>query len=540
MSLIKAVLSNPQVPETIRQAALDRAHRSTGLPIGEGRTESFWLKEPHPTVARAQSGALPEKVDIAIIGSGITGLSVAWTILQTAKQHGRNPPSVVILEARDACSGATGRNGGHVLETVLEYLEFKQLFGKDAAMKLTRFRLGHMPEMEALMKDRPELRERSQLRKVEFVSVYFDEETFLAAVKSLEEFKKDMPEESQGFASHRGEKLQTHFHLAPHAIGAITGPAGAAWPYQLVTHLLAELQHAFPPSTFSLETNTPVTQISRSSSPKPHPYTLTTPRGPLSARHIVHTTNGYISTLVPGLAGRIFPVRGQMTAQGPGARFPFRPSLEEPRHSWLFNYANGGFDYLTQLPHSSSSSSSSTTAAPPLSDGELMLGGGLAATHHRGVDEVGVARDDAYGDVHVDIHLSGALEAVFGRENWGGQAAGVKAMWTGVMGFSADGFPWVGELLGGLTGREEKEEGEEVGVGGARGGGAEWAAAGYSGEGMVHAWLSGKAVGIMVLVREGVLAEGDGEEVRSWLPEQLWITEERVERAVLPRKVADL
>ncbi|KAB2568566.1 hypothetical protein DBV05_g12757, partial [Lasiodiplodia theobromae] len=252
-------------------------------------------------------------------------------------------------------------------------------------MKLTRFRLGHMPEMEALMKDRPELRERSQLRKVEFVSVYFDEETFLAAVKSLEEFKKDMPEESQGFASHRGEKLQTHFHLAPHAIGAITGPAGAAWPYQLVTHLLAELQHAFPPSTFSLETNTPVTQISRSSSPKPHPYTLTTPRGPLSARHIVHTTNGYISTLVPGLAGRIFPVRGQMTAQGPGARFPFRPSLEKPQHSWLFNYANGGFDYLTQLPHSNT----------PQSDGELMLGGGLAATHHRGVDEVGVARDDA-------------------------------------------------------------------------------------------------------------------------------------------------
>lgn len=214
MSLINAVLSNPQVPEAIRQAALDRAHSSAGLPIEEGRTESFWLKEPHPTAAQAQSGALPEKVDVAIIGSGITGLSVAWTILQTAKQRDCSLPSVVILEARDACSGATGRNGGHVLETVLEYLEFKQLFGKDAAMKLIRFRLGHMLEMEALMKDRPELRERSQLRKVEFVSVYFDEETFQTAVKSLEEFKKDMPEESQGFASHRGEKLQTVSHKA--------------------------------------------------------------------------------------------------------------------------------------------------------------------------------------------------------------------------------------------------------------------------------------------------------------------------------------
>lgn len=215
-----------------------------------------------------------------------------------------------------------------------------------------------------------------------------------------------------------------------------------------------------------------------------------------------------------------------MSAQGPGARFPFRPSLENPKHSWLFNYANGGFDYLTQLPQSTA----------PQSDGELMLGGGLAATWHRGVDEVGVARDDAYGDVHLDIHLSGALEAVFGRENWG-RADGVKAMWTGVMGFSADGFAWVGKLLGGLTGRGGGV-GDEEGAGG--GGGAEWAAAGYSGEGMVHAWLSGKAVGIMVLVREGVVPEREGEEVKGWLPEQLWITEERVERAVLPQKVADL
>jgi glycine/D-amino acid oxidase-like deaminating enzyme len=55
---------------------------------------------PSPT-----NTALPRHVDVLIIGSGITGVSCARTLLR------KGPPSlrVLVLEARDVCSGATGR-----------------------------------------------------------------------------------------------------------------------------------------------------------------------------------------------------------------------------------------------------------------------------------------------------------------------------------------------------------------------------------------------------------------------------------------------
>ncbi|KAG1775012.1 hypothetical protein EV702DRAFT_973857 [Suillus placidus] len=45
----------------------------------------------------------------------------------------------------------------------------------------------------------------------------------------------------------------------------------------------------------------------------------------------------------------------------------------------------------------------------------------------------------------------------------------------------------------------------------------EWIAAGYSGEGMVHAWLSGKAMAEMVL----------GHEVEEWFQDIIRVSEKR-------------
>jgi hypothetical protein len=77
-----------------------------------------------------------------------------------------------------------------------------------------------------------------------------------------------------------------------------------------------------------------------------------------------------------------------------------------------------------------------------------------------------------------------------------------------------------------LTGREQKEKGQ----------GAEWVSAGFSGEGMVLAWLCGKALGTMLLAYDNELAETESADL-SWFPEQMLVTEKRIKKSVLPRDV---
>ena len=70
-------------------------------------TKSYWQDPPDPEVADFLSNeTLPGTANTVIIGSGITGACTAWNLLQKS-DYGR----IVMLEARQACSGATGRNG---------------------------------------------------------------------------------------------------------------------------------------------------------------------------------------------------------------------------------------------------------------------------------------------------------------------------------------------------------------------------------------------------------------------------------------------
>jgi hypothetical protein len=88
-----------------------RAQIPVSLPRSSPTT-SYWQDPPDAEVADYMSAAsLPgEVVDTVIVGSGITSAGVAWGLLsnETREQHSGR---VVMLEARQACSGATGRNG---------------------------------------------------------------------------------------------------------------------------------------------------------------------------------------------------------------------------------------------------------------------------------------------------------------------------------------------------------------------------------------------------------------------------------------------
>lgn len=262
-------------------------------------------------------------------------------------------------------------------------------------------------------------------------------------------------------------------------------------------------------------------------------YTVVTSRGSIRTRHVVHATNGWASHLLPGMRKSIVPARGVMTAQaarpGLGTPLPAKGGGElkesAPSSSWTGKRSFvfyprsslGVYDYLTQqLP------SSGPSTLYPQPSAELMFGGGFAEAP---MSEIGCADDSQY-PARTKEYLSTALCRAFSVKPDGGEDEAkevLKSTWSGVLGLSSDELPWVGRIPAQLTGRSslasaiESIGGQEAAVPGLASPG-EWIAAGYSGEGMVHAWLSGKALAYMVMGLDGI---------EEWFPEVFKISEER-------------
>lgn len=90
---------------------------------------------------------LPEKVDIAIIGGGYTGLSAARTLAK----HGRK---VIVLEAETIGWGASSRNGGMVLTGLkLPLQTVIKRYGKSLARQLFQCSLDSIDTVEQIVKE---------------------------------------------------------------------------------------------------------------------------------------------------------------------------------------------------------------------------------------------------------------------------------------------------------------------------------------------------------------------------------------------------
>lgn len=111
-------------------------------------TTPFWRTELHPLDSHRSTPDLPDITDIAIIGSGMSGVSTAYHIIEASKTRSE-VPSITILEARQLCSGATGRNGGHTKLALPHILKVLDEHGKEAAAEIGEF---HVKQLDALKK----------------------------------------------------------------------------------------------------------------------------------------------------------------------------------------------------------------------------------------------------------------------------------------------------------------------------------------------------------------------------------------------------
>ncbi|CAG7566043.1 unnamed protein product [Fusarium equiseti] len=434
-----------------------------------------WQNPPHPTVSNAQSQSLAPETDVVIIGSGITGIGAAHYLLHNA--HSRK---VTMVEARTAVSGATGRNGGHLVsDSDALFPALVKAIGVERAVETVRFSEANIRRLKELLSTLSlEEREAVEYREVVSATSFTDQATFEDAVQSLRDFLKAVPESDIKYNVFSKEEATRIFNFTNTAGATAQTGVAALWPYRLLTTVLASLRSGFA-DRFALETNTPVLSVDATAGN----YIVNTARGSIRARHVIHCTNGYSAHLIPGLVGSLYPLRGTMSTQKLGPNFPHAGD----KMSWS-QESHGTYDGKTGHVHLGL-----YYAQQNAKMGVMFLGG--ESQNLRTL----LTSDDS--SVANDAHATLTSAA---PEIWK-NAAPTKPLevWSGIMGFTADGMPIVGKVPQSLTGRL---------------GSSEWIAAGFNGHGMDKCWLSGEAIARMVL---------GGREVAGF-PKAYLVTDERV------------
>ncbi|KAM3075123.1 hypothetical protein ACMFMG_007419 [Clarireedia jacksonii] len=443
-------------------AVIEEKAGQAGLPTPNS-TESFWHSEPSKVLlGHRTTSLLPSKADVVIIGSGIAGSSAAHWLKES--DAGKDL-EVVMLEAREACWGATGRNGGHCQP--LLYL---------SPPEVGAFELKTYENIKSLIEEN---NIQCDWKSLTACHAYMNEEAFVSAVKSAELIKAQVPSLGQYVSIVTKDSVNPSLSdlRVPTASGAITTTKAASlWPYKLVSWILENLlsqNNSTAAPKFNLQTTTPVTRLQKTTSSD---WIVHTPRGQIVASKVLLTTNAYTSHLLPSFSDLIVPVRGEMSSLlPPHSMTP--SSSENPPLDYSYGIIGHGAqnvnrdDYLTQRPFSSSTQKG----------GELMFGGGREFAVSAGV---GIS-DDSVIDPPAADYLRRELPIALDLKN---EQKELKASyeWSGIMGFSRDNWPWVGCVP------------EELG-----GGDGLYVCAGFTGHGMPTTRLSAKAaVGIMLGEKE--------------------------------------
>jgi len=256
-------------------------------------TKPYWLDEPTEELPR---GDLTRRVDIGIVGAGVTGCACALALAEAGL-------SVRVVDARRVAEGASGRNGGFALRgTASPYDEVVASLGRERSLALWRWTEQELDEIERLAGD--------AFRRVGSLRLAADAEE-----------REDLRDEIEGLWA---DGLEADWIDAP--TGPLAGRFSAAirhptdgvlQPARWVRHLAA----------LAVSAGAELVEGHRISDPEE-----------VGADTVVIATDGYPSGLLGELEGLIVPTRGQVIATEP---------LEE-RLFEIPHYGRHGFDYWHQ------------------------------------------------------------------------------------------------------------------------------------------------------------------------------------------------
>lgn len=360
-------------------------------------TRSYWMNPPSD-LDEYSSGTLCDSCDIAIIGSGYTGAAMAYYLMKLDPTK-----SIAMFEARGACSGATGRNGGHLKPDVyVSYLKFEELYGHEGAKQIFDFEYSHLEAFEAIVKEEGI---DCQLRITRAMDTLMSEEQLTYALSNLQAAREAGIDVSMVTV----HKNAPEASKIKDAVGALSLPAGCLSPYKFVTTLL----QICITKGMKLYTHTAVNSVQSNDRT---PATLNTTRGQVVASKVVYATNGYSSSLLHEFANIVTPVKGIVSS----IPISMSPSID---HTWGIKWTPLINNYM--MRHESS----------------LVIGG---------AKEVILKHKDAWYDSYDDSTLVPEGEDYL-KEFTKSQVLGFQSdskdetqVWTGIMGYSKDFMPFIG------------------------------------------------------------------------------------------------
>jgi glycine/D-amino acid oxidase-like deaminating enzyme len=319
-----------------------------------------------------------EVTDIAIVGGGIVGSLLALLLGQAGK-------SVVVLEANQLASGASGRNAGHCIGGMRQnYHRFIERLGHAQAQAARRHLIESRDWVWELCRQLNVPFERNGSR---YLAI--DEREAADLRQSAEALIAD----SQDVEWHDSDPWERGFPGMLYQRGDL-----GLQPYLLSTRIMAS-------SGALVIENSEVRAIEQQGAK----VILRSKRATVECAQAVLATNAYSRNLHPYFRDKVFPIRAQAYATAPSStRLIDTPTGTED-----------GFEYFRQLP-----------------DGRFLIGG----YRDRFIDE-----EVGYGD-ETTPHLQAGLESWVAARFPEVASLEITHRWAGIMGFTDDGLPLVGQL----------------------------------------------------------------------------------------------
>lgn len=345
----------------------------------------LWLD---PAPAPRPSLAEDASVDVLVVGLGMTGASAAWH----AASRGL---STLALDAGVAAGAASGRNAGYLLAgPEAYYASTVAAYGRERARDVWDLNRANRDDVVRLAERLPIDCAYRRTGSV-MAAVSKDEAATLVASHDL------LREDGHEVLLLDGRATDARLAGRGFVAGLLTPADGCLHPAAFVRGLADAAERAGA----RLHERTPVTSLARDGDR----WVARTARGTVRARTVVAGLNAYAPELLEFARERVFPVRGQVLATAPVADAPPLPV-----------YADHGYLYVRSF-------------------GDRVVAGGmrpLARSTEVGTDDI------------VNAAVQAAVEAAVAR-HWP-QAAGAEVThrWSGIMGFSRDGLPWIGAVPG--------------------------------------------------------------------------------------------